>query len=156
LKTEEKQKELTKLRELNQATLDYNIALYSRQPIKGYDPTENYWKLKNLVDEHYQAGRLTLLRQWFRNFTEMFHEEGGFEYSRYIKEKTGYDVDILKSLYQRIDKVFAKGKITTDNQYRDIMSLLNNLPEAENLAENKREQLNQLVLDYETRKGLNT
>ncbi len=147
---EEKQKELIRLRDLNQATLDYYIEFFS-----GYlAEKEHFNSIKGQVEELYQKGRLTMLRQWFRDFTEMFQEEGGTEYSKYIKEKTGYEVDILKNLYKRIDKVLVKGKITTDNQYRDIMSLLNNLPESDQLDANKREQLNLLVLDYDTRKGL--
>src|SRR5688572_18794495 len=126
---EEKQKELIKFRDLNMATIEYTIALYAQHPIKGYDPSENYKTIKSQVEEHFQKGRLTILRQWFRDLTEMFQEEGGIEFSRYIKEKTGYEIDILTKLLGRIDKILDKGKITTDNQFRDIMSLLNNLPE---------------------------
>ena len=152
---EEKQIELIRLRDINQATLDYYILLHKKYPTPGYDPTEHFKSLKPLVDQHFEKGRLTILRQLLRDFTEIFQEGGGFEYMKYIKEKTGYEVDVLRSLQQRIEKILAKGKITTDNQYRDIMSLLNNLPEADQLDEAKTEMLNQLLVQYEVRKEKN-
>ena len=68
-----------------------------------------YQKLKELVGKHFQKGRLTILKQWFRDLTEMQIETKDFKFSAYLKEKTNYDIDIFKSFYDRIDKIIVKG-----------------------------------------------
>ncbi len=150
---EEKQAELAKYRDLVLATLDYYIDNKEMQ-IKTADinSTEHYEGLKIQTEEHYQKGRLTRLKQWFRDLTEMQLETGDLKFNKYLQDKTKYDIDIFKSYFKRIDKVIEKGKITTDNQFYDINMMVDQLCQFEPVDNKKIEILNRLLSEYEQRK----
>jgi hypothetical protein len=100
---DEKQQELVKYRNLVLATLDYSIDNKEMQ-IKTveFDSIEHYKRLKIQTAEHFQKGRLTKLKQWFRDLTEMQVETCDLEFNKYLQDKTKYDIDIFKSYFQRI------------------------------------------------------
>lgn len=118
--------------------------------------TEHYKGLKIQTDEHYQKGRLTRLKQWFRDSTEMHVETGDLKFNKYLQDKTKCDIDIFKSYLQRIDKIIEKGKITTDNQFYDIKIMLGQLCQTETVDNNRIEILNRLLIEYEQRKSRQT
>jgi len=153
LSKDEKQAELTKYRDLVLATLDYYLDNKVMQ-IKAddFDSTEHYNGLKKQTEEHYQKGRLTRLKQWFRDLTEMQIETGDLKFNKYLEDKTKYDIDIFKSYFQRIDKVIDKGKITTDNQFYDINMMVDQLCQTEPVDNKRIEILNRLLSEYEQRK----
>ena len=157
LNKNEKQSELTKYRDLVLASLDYYLA-NSVMQIKtaDFDSTEHYKGLKIQTEEHYRKGRLTRLKQWFRDLTEMQVETGDLKFNKYLQDKTKYDIDIFKSYFQRVDKVIEKGKITTDNQFYDINIMVDQLCQAEPVDNAKIEILNKLLSDYEQRKSRKT
>jgi len=77
LNKDEKAAELTKYRDLVLATIDYYL---DNQPIKiktaDFDTDKHYNYLKTQTAEHYQKGRLTRLKQWFRDLKKMYVECG--------------------------------------------------------------------------------
>jgi hypothetical protein len=150
IKKDEKQAELLKYRNLVLATIDYYIDNKVMQ-IKTADfgSEEHYKGLKIQTEEHYQKGRLTRLKQWFRDLTEMQVETGDLKFNKYLQDKTKYDIDIFKSYFQRIDKVIAKGKITTDNQFYDINMMVDQLCQTEPVDNERIEILNRLLSEYE-------
>lgn len=153
LNRDEKQAELVKYRDLVLATLDYYIDNKEMQiKTADFDSTEHYKGLKTQTAEHYQKGRLTRLKQWFRNLTEMQVETGDLKFKKYLQDKTNYNIDIFKSYFQRIDKVIEKGKITTDNQFYDINMMVDQLCQTEPVDNEKIEILNRLLSEYEQRK----
>ncbi|MFN8326535.1 hypothetical protein [Flavobacterium sp.] len=153
LNKDEKQAELTKYRDLVLATLDYYLENNVMQiKTADFDSTEHYNGLKIQTEEHYQKGRLTRLKQWFRDLTEMQVETGELKFNKYLQDKTNYDIDIFKSYFQRIDKVIEKGKITTDNQFYDINVMVDQLCQTEPVDNEKIEILNRLLSEYEQRK----
>src|SRR5215213_7483093 len=121
-----------------------------------FDSTEHYNGLKTQTEEHFQKGRLSTLKQWFQDLTEMQVETRDLKFNKYIQEKTGYDIDIFKSYYQRVDKVIKNGKITTDNQFYDIGLMVDQLCQIEPVDNEKIEILNKLLRDYEQRKSPQT
>jgi hypothetical protein len=143
----EKQAELKKYRDLVLATIDYELGNKELH----FDSIEHYKSLQTQTEEHFQKGRLTILKQWFRDLTEGFVEEGDLNFNKYLQDKTKYDIDIFKSYYQRIEKVIEKGKITTDNQFYDINTMVDQLCQAEPVDNKKIEVLNKLLADYEYR-----
>jgi hypothetical protein len=153
---DEKQQELVKYRDLVLATLDYSINNKEMQ-IKTveFDSIEHYKRLKIQTAEHFQKGRLTKLKQWFRDLTEMQVETCDLEFNKYLQDKTKYDIDIFKSYFQRIDKVIKKGKITSDNQFYDINMLVDQLCQTEPVDDEKIEILNRILSEYEQRKTKN-
>lgn len=157
LNKDEKQAELIMYRDLVLATLDYYVDNKEMQiKTADFDTTEHYNGLKTQTAEHYQKGRLTRLKQWFRDLTEMQVETGDLKFNKYLRDKTKYDIDIFKSYFQRIDKIIEKRKITTDNQFYDINKMVDQLCQTEPVDNEKIEILNRLLSEYEQRKSLQT
>lgn len=154
LKKDEKQAELEKYRDLVLATLDYYLDNNQMQiKTDDFDSTEHYLKLKIEAEEDYKKGRLTKLKQWFRNMTEMQVETKDLKFNKYLQDKTNYDIDIFKSYFIRVDKVIDRGRITTDNQYYDINIMLDHLSQSDRVRYDKIELLNRLLSEYEQRKS---
>ena len=154
LNRDEKKEELVKYRDLVLATLDYYIENKEIQiKTADFDSTEHYKGLKTQTAEHYQKGRLTRLKQWFRDLTEMQIETVDLKFNKYLQDKTKYNIDIFKSYFQRVDKIIEKGKITTDNQFYDINIMLDQLCQTEPVDNDKIEILNRLLSEYEQRKS---
>ena len=153
LNRDEKKEELVKYRDLVLATLDYYIENKEIQiKTADFDSTEHYKGLKTQTAEHYQKGRLTRLKQWFRDLTEMQVETVDLKFNKYLQDKTKYNIDIFKSYFQRVDKIIEKGKITTDNQFYDINIMLDQLCQTEPVDNDKIEILNRLLSEYEQQK----
>jgi hypothetical protein len=150
----EKEAELKKYRDLVLATIDYYLN-NKEMHIKtaDFDSTEHYKGLKTQTEAHFQKGRLTRLKQWFRDLTEMQVETGDLNFNKYLQDKTGFDIDIFQSYFQRVDKVIEKGKITTDNQFYDINIMVDQLCQIKPVDNEKIEILNKLLGDYEQRKS---
>lgn len=152
LNKDEKQAELKKYRDLVLSTLDYYIDNKEMQiKTDDFDPIEHFKGLKVQTEENYLKGRLTRLKQWFRDLTEMQIEISDLKFNKYLQDKTKYDIDIFKSYFQRVDKIIEKGKITSDNQFYDINIMLDQLCHTEPLDIEKIEILNKLIGDYEQR-----
>ena len=153
LNKDEKQIELQKYRDLVLATLDYYLDNNETQiKTADFDSIEHYKGLKTQTEDHFQKGRLTRLKQWFRDLTEMQVETGDLKFNKYLQDKTKYETDIFKSYFERVDKVIEKGKITTDNQFYDINMLVDQLCQTEPVDNRKIEILNNLLANYEQRK----
>jgi hypothetical protein len=150
---EEKVKQLELYRDLNLAALDYTLEkMDPLSKTETFDPFEHLTNLKDDVTEHFQKGRLSKLKQWFRDFTEMPLETKDFNFNRYIKNKTGHDIDIFENFRKRLEKTIEKGKITTDNQYYDVNMLINDLCQTKPVDDAKIKVLNKLISDYENKK----
>ncbi len=154
LSLEEKAKQLDMYRDLNLAAIDYSSEKIGSALPKTdeFDPIEYYEGLKTHVHQYHKKGSLSRLKQWFRDFSEMPLEGRDLNYNRYIKDKTGYEIDIFENFRKRLDKIIEKGKITTDSQYYDINMLINDLCQAEPIDDEKIKVLNKLIVAYETRK----
>ena len=153
LNKDEKHIELQKYRDLVLATLDYYLDNKETQiKTADFDSIEHYRGLKTQTEDHFQKGRLTRLKQWFRDLTEMQVETGDLKFNKYLQDKTKYETDIFKSYFERVDKVIEKGKITTDNQFYDINMLVDQLCQTEPVDNRKIEILNNLLANYEQRK----
>jgi hypothetical protein len=154
LNKEEKQAELEKYRNLVLATLNYYIENKVMQiKTADYDSTEHFKLLKLQTEENYHKGRLSRLKQWFRDMKEMQVETVDLKFNNYLQEKTKIDIDIFKSYFQRIDKIIEKGKITTDNQFYDIKILVDQLCQTQPIDTDRIENLNKLLNKYEQKKS---
>jgi hypothetical protein len=78
-------------------------------------------------------------------------ETRDLKFNKYLQNKTGYEIDIFKSFYQRVDQVIEKGKITTDNQFYDVKIMVDQLCQTESVDEEKIDILNRLLSGYEQR-----
>ena len=71
----------------------------------------------------------------------------------FFKERTSYSTDIFNEHFDRVEKVIAKCKIITDNQFYDINSKVDYISYFELVDEQKIDVLNSLLLAYEQRKS---
>ena len=150
---EEKRVELEKYKELVIATIDYHILNKLIQlKTTDFDSDQYFEGLKEQALEHFDKGRLSKLKQWFRDLTEMQIETRDFGFNQYLREKTDYDINIFQSFKKKLEKVIDKGKITTDNQFHDINMFVDQLSQTEPLDNQRIAKLNNLLLDYEQRK----
>lgn len=146
---EEKQLELKRHRDILLATLDYFIDRSANIKYDEFDPVEHFKLLKQQTEEQFQKGRLTRLKQWLRDMTEEPRETGDLSFGRYIKEKTGYDIDIFGNFQKRIDKIIERKKIKTENEYRDVLAMVDNLCQQTPVDEHKIDILNNLLIDFD-------
>ena len=150
LNKDEKQAELEKYRDLILATLDYYLEnKESHIKTADFESIEHFTGLKLQTEENFNKGRLTRLKQWFRDLTDIQVETRDLKFNQYLKDKTKYDIDIFKSYNQRVDKIIEKGKITSDNQFYDINIMVDQLSQIEPIDHEKIEKLNGLLRDYE-------
>ncbi len=153
---EDKHAELGKYRDLVTATLDYLIDNNEFRIItEDFDSDSHYKKLKEQTTEHFQKGRLSRLKQWFHDLTEPQRETGNFKFNTYLKAKTGQDINIFQDYFDRVDKIIAKGKITTDNQFYDVNAMVDQLSHAVPVDNERVAMLNKLLVDYEQRRTKN-
>jgi hypothetical protein len=148
LTPEEKQLELKRHRDILLATFDYFIDRSANIKYDEFDPVDHFKLLKQQTEEHFQKGRLTRLKQWLRDMTEEPRETGDLNFGRYIKEKTGYDIDIFDNFQKRIDKIIERKKIKTENEYRDVLAMVDNLCQQTPVNEQKIDVLNNLLIDF--------
>jgi hypothetical protein len=153
LNKEEKAAELTKYRNLVIATLDYYIDnQIAFVPSLEFNSIEYYKSLKLQTEENFQKGRLSKLKQWFRDMTEIMLETGDLKFNKYLQDKTHSNIDIFESYFKRIEKIIEQGKIRTDNQYYDMKMKVDQLCQSEIVDNEKIKNLNKLLLDYEQNK----
>ena len=151
---DDKESELLKYRDLLVATIDYYLNSKIMQiKTADFDSDEYYKGLKKQTEEHFKKGRLTILKQWFRDLTEMQVETRDFHFNEYLQEKTKYNINIFTSYFQRVNKVIEKGKIASDNQYYDIKIMVDQLCQTTPVDNQKIEILNKLLGDFEQRKS---
>ncbi|WP_316789607.1 hypothetical protein [Pedobacter frigoris] len=145
--------ELDKYKKLVMATLDYCLEnpLYYVVTSE-FDSRQHYIKLKKQAEEHYSKGRLSRLKQWFRDLTEGFIEAKDFRFNNYLRIRTNSDINIFIAYYTRIDKIMKSNKITTDNQFYDISMMVDHLCQNSNPDKTKIDEMNNLLRDYEKRK----
>ena len=147
-----KQSELIKYRDLVLATIDYQLNLYKSIETKDYN-FSSYWEdLKPQTISHFNHGRLSILKRWFKDLSEPMRELRDFKFNEYLLERTGHKTDLFKKHPERIEKIIQKGKITSDNQFRDISAEVDNLLQTEPSNTLRIELLNNLLLNYEQQK----
>lgn len=148
---EEKQSELDRHRIIVLAAIDYFIKRSRGINYGEPGPTTNYEHLKKRAEDHYQKNRLSQLKQWLLDLTEEFRETGDLAFDQYIKEKTGYDLDIFGSFQDRIGKVIKRKRIKTENEYRDVLAMVDNLCQQMPVDQDKIDVLNSLLIDFDER-----
>ena len=126
----DKQTELEKYRDLNLATLDY-LSVTIKIATNDFNSSDHYQKLKIEVNESFKKGRLSKLKQWFRDLTEIPQETEDLKFSDFIKVRTGHEVNLHERFEKRISKILDQGKIKTENDYRDVLTKVDYLSHKE-------------------------
>jgi hypothetical protein len=146
-------KELERYYALVIATIEFYIL---NQKDFGITAPEHYYEsLRIDAEDLFNKGKVAKLKQWFRDLTEPLNEPVNFRFNKFIKEKTGYEVDIFKFSYKRIEKIISNGKITTDNQFYDVANMIDFLSENADFPKEKIKELDRMLFDYKKKKNKN-
>jgi hypothetical protein len=149
----DKSQDLVNYRDLILATLDYYLENKIMEiKTSDFDSAIHFQSLKTQTIDHFEKGRLTKLKQWFRDLSEMQIETRDLKFNTYLRNKTGLDIDIFQDYFERINKVIECGKITTDNQFYDVRNMVDYLCQTDPVDQRQIEILNKLLIDYEQKK----
>jgi hypothetical protein len=155
LTPEEKQSELRRHRAILLATLDYlEERLGGSFVCDQCDPVAEYYQRQKIQTEKYfKQSRLDRLQQRLATLTNGLEKRVDLAFAAYIKEKTGYDIDIFEDLRNRVNSIIAQNEIRCQNELNDVGSMLRFYRET--AADRKKvEKLKSLLTDYskETKK----
>ena len=142
-----KEFELKKYRDLVLATLDYYIVhLAFNNEMK-----DEYIRLKTQAEVYYSKGKLTTLKNWFKDLTLDFIEDRDFGFNEYLIKTTNYDIDIFESYFKRIEKIIEKDQIKTDSQFYELKNYVDYLIQNNNSDKVLIQRINEILLRFESK-----
>jgi len=113
-----------------------------------YDPvTEQYRQQKIETEQYFRQGSLDSLQQLLTSLTRGLINRGPLDFTSYIKDKTGYDIDILEDLRKRVAAIIAQNEISSQKEFNDIGAMLHHLHET-SPNEEEVKKLKSLLADY--------
>jgi hypothetical protein len=154
LTPEQKQLELQRHKAILIATLDYlEDCLGGSIVFDQFDPaTEYYQQQKIQTEKYFKQRRLDRMQQRLASLIKGLQRRDAVAFTTYIKEKTGYDIDIFEDLRKRVDAIVAQNKICSQNELNDVSTMHHFYHQT--AAEGKEiEKLNSLLSDYSKRKN---
>jgi len=123
---EQRQTALQRHRAILLATLDYLLAKNGGSIVfDQIDTIAEYYEQQRLqVEKYYTARKLTNLQQQLSRLTRGLQNRTDLAFAVYIKEKTGYEIDIFEDLRKRVDAIIAHGAIKSEKESNDVGNLL--------------------------------
>ncbi len=144
LSSEESKKELVKYRDLILATLSYLRNKSSNILSESYEE-----KLREQTLEHFEKGRLIKLKQWFRDLSEWPREAGDVAFDDFLRGQTGYWINNVVDFEIRIKAIIARKEIKNETEYREVLSKVDQLCQADKCDADEVAKLNALLLNFE-------
>ncbi len=146
---EEKQLELQRHREILIATIDYLKVLHGESFVLDDEKhiEEYYEAQKTQVEKYSKQRRLDRLQQKLTSLVETLNNNVDRKFSAYIKERTGYNMDLFGNLKKRVKVILSKNQIDNDKEERDIGTILHHLIETSSSADQVT-SLQSLLLQY--------
>lgn len=148
---EEKQTELEKHRVVVSATLVYLLNHFTGTIVyDNFDLIKDYYEQQKVqASKYFKLRRLDRLKEQLRRLTEGFKHQGNLEFGKYIRESTGYEIDIFAKEINQIEQVLAKQKIDNEEDSQAVrVGLRTNLL----VCKGKENILNLLLGDFYERK----
>lgn len=149
---EQKQSELQRHRAILLATLDYlGERLGGSIVFDQYDPATEYFQQQKIQTEKcFKQRRLDRLQKRLASLTKEMQSRADLAFASYIKEKTGYDIDIFEDIRKRVNAIVAQNEIHSQNELNDVGTMLHYYRKT--AAEEKEvEKLKSLLSDYSKR-----
>lgn len=145
----EKQAALEKYKAIAIATLDYLIKNYTGKLVfDQYDPhVMVYSTQKEQVERYFKQRKLDQLKRHSTNFQSILLHNLDVKFKDFIKEQTGYEIDIFKDLQDRIEAIVASKEITKDRELYDVR-LMSDIYEKTNGDQKKLAVLQNLVVAF--------
>lgn len=148
MKPEQKQSELVRNRSILLATLAYlEEHLGGSFVYDQYDPvTEYYQQQKVQVEKYFKQSKLDRLHQQLIKLTKGLQNRIDLNFAGYIKEKTGYDIDIFEDMRNRADIIIEQAEIHSDEELDHVVTMLRYYQAL--IDGEKVEKLNLLLTNY--------
>lgn len=145
----EKQAELEKHRVVLSTTLDYLLNQFTGTIVyDDFDPIKDYYEQQKIqAGKYFKQRRLDRLEEQLRRLTEGFKYQANLEFGKYIKEKTGYEIDIFAEERNWVEEVLGKQRIDTEKESLAVSLILRT-----NLMSKDKENILLLIEDYHHRK----
>lgn len=151
----EKQIELETHKTLLLATLDYHIEHYTGGLVfdQGDPAAEYHLKQKQQTEKYFQQRRLDRLQKMLDRLLENIMNRADLHFASYIKEKTGYNLDVFEELRNQVAAIVAQKKIDNEEEARNVRDMLQFYQQTS--ADNEEvEVLKTLLVDFYERIGL--
>jgi hypothetical protein len=150
------QSELLRYRDILLATIEYNLKrTEGRVKFDQLDPDAHFFQLiRQQTEKHYKQGRLKSLQKSLHEMTAVPRLTGDMAFGKYIKENTGYDIDIFENLQSRIGNIISQKRIKTEKEYQDVITMIS-LCQQTPASDEKIDRLNNLCNDFTERKSKN-
>lgn len=122
----QKQKELQKIKSILDATIDYLFETPEYTIANNEDEPADHLNqhLRIQIEKYIQQRRLDRLQNRLSQLFDMLIGKGDINFETYIKEKTGYTLDLLEGLRNRVNIIVDKNKIRTEKEAHDIALFL--------------------------------
>ncbi|RZK54945.1 MAG: hypothetical protein EOO87_09100 [Pedobacter sp.] len=145
----QKQTALEKQRTIIIATIDYLILQQSGSIVfDDFDPVKLHFEQERTKTEKYFAQRrLDKLEQMLAKLIKGLQHRIDLKFDQYIKNETGYDIDIFEDLRNRANEIILKKEISSQQELNDISLMVHYQQE---ISEDKKpvEQLFLLISEY--------
>lgn len=124
--TPQKQSELQKHRSILLASYDFLIATHGASIVFDNENfiAAQYEQEKLKVEENYSRNHLSKLKLQLKKLIEKRLSRADLGYTEYIKEKTGYDIDILEDVRKRVEAIIAQNEIRSKKERNDVSTML--------------------------------
>lgn len=124
--TDQDQSEFERHRAIILATLDYN---YEREVGRiVFDDIDNsikyYERQKAEIEKYYKQRRLDKLQQRLSELIKALQFQVDLNFSSYLKENTGYDIDLFEELTKCVEKIVAQNVIRNDKEANYIAMMV--------------------------------
>lgn len=152
---EELQIQLQHHRDILFATIDYMISVHGESFVVDNENhiQEHYERQKDQVNKYFKQRRLDRLQQKLATLTNSMERSMDLNFFTYLKEKTGYEINIVEKLRERVDIILSQSEIRNDKEANDIGNMLHYLTEATTPGDEVA-KLESLLLQYHNkRKG---
>ncbi len=146
---EQKQPELERHRAVLLATLDYlEQHLGGSFVYDQYNPiTEYYQQQKIQIEKYFKQRRIDRLQQRLVSLTKRLQNSANLAFAPYIKEQTGYDIDIFEDLSKRVAAIVAQNEIRSQKEFNHIGTMFHYLHET-SVNREEVEKLKVLLTNY--------
>lgn len=123
---DQKQSELDRYRAIILAALEYKYVKERDLLILDHMDyaLKHYEQEKKKIEKYYQQGKLNKLQQSLTELTTILKFQVDINFSAYVKEKTGYDIDLFEGLFERVEAIIARNKICNEEEGQEISIML--------------------------------
>ena len=120
--SEQKQAELQRLRDILLATIEYQLAKQRGSIVfDQVDWIEEHWEQERLkVEKYYADGRLSNLQQMLTRLTRSLQNRTDLNFAGYIKEKTGFEIDLFGDVLKRVDAIITQNEIRNKQELNEV------------------------------------